>query len=350
MRTSVGMMDASTLGKIEIKGADAGEFLNRIYTNAYKKLADRLRALRRDVQARRHDVRRRRDAARWPRTRYYMHTTTGGAAGVLDWLEEWLQTEWPELDVYCTSVTEQWSTVAVVGPKSREVVARMAPDLDVSNEAFGFMTFQETTLASGIPARICRISFSGELAFEINVSRLVRPPGLGGRASPPAPSSASRRTAPRRCTCCVPRRATRSSGRTPTAPSLRRTRAWTGSSRRSRTSSASAPTRVPTTSAPDRKQLVGLLPVDRTTRLPEGSQVIEAGPALSERPKPVPMLGHVTSSYDSVALERPFALALIKGGRDRIGDVLLAPVGDRLVEVEVTSSVLYDPEGTKRDG
>ena len=85
-----------------------------------------------------------------------MTTTTGGAAGVLDWLEEWLQTEWPELDVACTSVTEQWTTIAVVGPQSRQVVARLAPDLDVSNEAFAFMTFRETTLASGVPARICR--------------------------------------------------------------------------------------------------------------------------------------------------------------------------------------------------
>jgi sarcosine oxidase subunit alpha len=101
---------------------------------------------------------------------------------------------------------------------------------------------------------------------------------------------------------------------------------------------------------PDRKHLVGLLPVDRTTRLPEGSQVIEPGPELAERALPVPMLGHVTSSYHSAALERPFALALIKGGRDRIGQILQAPVGDRLVDVEVTSHVLYDPEGTKRDG
>ena len=98
-----------------------------------------------------------------------MTTTTGGAARVLDWLEEWHQTEWPALDVTMTSVTEQWTTVAVVGPRSRAVIARIAPDLDVSNEAFGFMTFRETTLASGIPARVCRISFSGELAFEVNV-------------------------------------------------------------------------------------------------------------------------------------------------------------------------------------
>ena len=102
--------------------------------------------------------------------RYFMTTTTGGAAKVLDWLEEWLQTEWPELDVHCTSVTEQWTTVAVVGPEvpRRHRQARAGAGR-LGNEAFPFMTFRETTLASGMPARICRISFSGELAFEINV-------------------------------------------------------------------------------------------------------------------------------------------------------------------------------------
>jgi sarcosine oxidase subunit alpha len=101
---------------------------------------------------------------------------------------------------------------------------------------------------------------------------------------------------------------------------------------------------------PDRKHLIGLLPVDGTTRLPEGAQMIEAGTDLATAPKPIPMLGHVTSSYHSVALGRPFALALLKGGRDRIGQRVAVPVGDRLVEAEVTSHVLYDPEGTKRDG
>lgn len=102
--------------------------------------------------------------------RYLMTTTTGGAADVLNWLEEWSQTERPELDVVFTSVTQQYTTVAVVGPRSREVIARMAPELDVSQRAFGFMEFRETTLASAIPARICRISFSGELAYGINIS------------------------------------------------------------------------------------------------------------------------------------------------------------------------------------
>ncbi len=102
--------------------------------------------------------------------RFLMSTTTGGAARILDWLEEWHQTEWPELDVTLTSVTEQWSTIAVVGPRSRAVIAAVAPDLDVSNEAFPFMTFRETVLAEGVAARIARISFSGELAFEVNVA------------------------------------------------------------------------------------------------------------------------------------------------------------------------------------
>ena len=167
-RTGVAMMDASTLGKIEVVGPDAGELLNRVYTNGFKKLA---------VGSARYGVMCGVDGMiiddgvtlRLADDRYFMSTTTGGAATILDWLEEWLQTEWPDLDVHLTSVTEQWTTIAVVGPRSRAVVARVAPDLDVSADAFGFMTFRETTLAAGVPARVCRISFSGELAFEINV-------------------------------------------------------------------------------------------------------------------------------------------------------------------------------------
>ncbi|MEJ8667940.1 glycine cleavage T C-terminal barrel domain-containing protein [Streptomyces sp. MS1.AVA.1] len=102
------------------------------------------------------------------------------------------------------------------------------------------------------------------------------------------------------------------------------------------------------TSRTDRKQLVGLLPADRTTRLPEGAQLV--APDVSLETVPVPMLGHVTSSYHSPALGRPFALALVADGRARIGETLLAPVGEVLVPVEVTDFVLYDPEGTKRDG
>jgi sarcosine oxidase subunit alpha len=153
VRDSVGFMDATTLGKIEIRGKDAGEFLNRVYTNAFKKLAP---------GSARYGVMCGPDGMifddgvtlRLDDDRFFMTTTTGGAAKVLDWLEEWLQTEWPELDVRCTSVTEQWSTIAVVGPKSRAVLAKVAPELakdgGLEAEAFPFMTFRETTLASGV--------------------------------------------------------------------------------------------------------------------------------------------------------------------------------------------------------
>jgi sarcosine oxidase subunit alpha len=348
VRASVGMLDASTLGKIEIKGPDAGEFLNRISTNAYKKLA---------VGSARYGVMCKPDGMlfddgvtlRLDEDTYYMHTTTGGAAGVLDWLEEWLQTEWPDLDVYCTSVTEQWSTVAVVGPKSREVIARVAPDLDVSNEAFPFMTFRETTLASGIPARVCRISFSGELAFEINVAgwygRQVWEDVYAAGADFDITPYGTETMHVLRAEKGYPIVGQDTDGTvTPQDAGME----WIVSKVKDFVGKRSY-TREDNV-RPDRKHLIGLLPVDGTTRLPEGAQMIEAGTDLATAPKPIPMLGHVTSSYHSVALGRPFALALLKGGRDRIGQRVAVPVGDRLVEAEVTSHVLYDPEGTKRDG
>ena len=99
---------------------------------------------------------------------FVVTTTTGNAARVLDWMEEWLQTEWPQLRVWCTSVTEQWATLALVGPGSRELLGPLTV-ADLSAPAFAFMTFADTTVA-GLPARVSRISFSGELAFEVGVA------------------------------------------------------------------------------------------------------------------------------------------------------------------------------------
>ncbi|MER7837008.1 sarcosine oxidase subunit alpha family protein [Streptomyces sp. NPDC096040] len=345
-REGVAFMDASTLGKIEIRGTDAGEFLNRVYTNAFKKLKP---------GTARYGVMCKPDGMifddgvtlRLDENRYFMTTTTGGAAGVLDWLEEWLQTEWPELDVHCTSVTEQWATIAVVGPRSREVVARLAPEVDLSNEAFPFMAFRETTLASGVPARICRISFSGELAYEINVSAWY---GLAvweevyavGRPYGITPYGTETMHVLRAEKGYIVVGQDTDGTVTPQDAGMSwvvsKQKDFIGKRSYSRTD----------TSRTDRKQLVGLLPSDRTTRLPEGTQLIAPDTALET--VPVPMLGHVTSSYHSPALGRPFALALVADGRARIGETLLAPVGEDRVPVEVTDFVLYDPEGTKRDG
>ena len=347
-RTGVAMMDASTLGKIEVVGADAAAFLDRIYTNGFRKLP---------VGSARYGVMCTADgmvmddgvALRLAEDRYFLTTTTGGAARVLDWLEEWLQTEWPELDVACTSVTEQWTTVAVVGPQSREVVARLAPELDVSNDAFPFMTFRETRLASGIPARVCRVSFSGELAYEVNVS------GWYGLAvwEQIVAAGADLGITPYGTETMHVLRAEKGypiigqdTDGTVTPQDLGM--AWVVSKQKDFIGKRSFSR--PDTARSDRKQLVALLPDDGTTKLPEGTQVIATGVPVTPADGPVPMLGHVTSSYLSQALERPFALALIADGRNRIGQTLLAPVGADLVPVTVAGPVLYDPEGTKRDG
>ncbi|MEU3782330.1 sarcosine oxidase subunit alpha family protein [Streptomyces sp900129855] len=347
-REGVAFMDASTLGKIEIRGADAGEFLNRVYTNAFKKLKP---------GTARYGVMCKPDGMifddgvtlRLDDDRYFMTTTTGGAANVLDWLEEWLQTEWPDLDVHCTSVTEQWSTIAVVGPRSREVVAHLAPDVDLSAEAFPFMAFRETTLASGVPARICRISFSGELAYEINVCAWY---GLAvweevyaiGRPYDITPYGTETMHVLRAEKGYIIVGQDTDGTVTPQDAGM----SWVVSKQKDfigKRSHARADT-----SRTDRKQLVGLLPADRTTRLPEGTQLVAPDVPLTPEAGPVPMLGHVTSSYHSPALGRPFALALVADGRARIGETLLAPVGEDLVPVEVADFVLYDPEGTRRDG
>ncbi len=352
VRDSVGFMDATTLGKIEIRGKDAGEFLNRIYTNAFKKLAP---------GSARYGVMCMADGMifddgvtlRLDDDRYFMTTTTGGAAKVLDWLEEWLQTEWPELDVHCTSVTEQWSTIAVVGPKSRAVLAKLAPELAADGgleaEAFPFMTFRETTLASGVRARICRISFSGELAYEINVPSWY---GLNTWEAVAAAGAEFNITPYGTETMHVLRAEKgypivgQDTDGTVTPQDagmewiVSKAKEFIGKRSYARADGQRE----------DRKHLVSVLPVNGSIRLPEGTQLVEQGISTSPAYGPVPMQGFVTSSYHSAALGRSFGLALIKNGRNRIGETLVAVAGDQLVDVVVAETVLFDPEGTRKDG
>jgi sarcosine oxidase subunit alpha len=352
-REGVAFLDATTLGKIEIRGMDAGEFLNRVYTNAFKKLA---------VGKGRYGVMCTPDGMvyddgvtlRLAEDRYFMTTTTGGAAKVLDWLEEWSQTEWPELDVVFTSVTEQWATVAVVGPRSRDVIATLAPDLDVSREGFGFMEFRETVLASGVPARICRITFSGELAFEVNVAswyglKVWEDIAAAGAEFDITPYGTETMHV-LRAEKAYPIVGQDTDG-TVTPQDLGMD--WVVSKVKEFIGKRSYARAGHTDSG--RKQLVSVLPVDRALRLPEGTQLVEpdalGGYSGAGRPsRPVPMVGHVTSSYHSQALGRSFALALVTDGRDRIGHTLLASFQGRFAEVEVNNAVLYDKEGTRRDG
>ncbi|GAA0641321.1 sarcosine oxidase subunit alpha family protein [Kutzneria viridogrisea] len=340
-RTGLAMMDASTLGKIEVQGPDAGEFLNRMYTNAFAKLA---------IGSCRYGMLCRADGMvfddgvvlRLAEDRYLTTTTTGNAAAVLDWFEEWQQTEWPELRVRFTSVTEQWATIAVVGPGSRAALTPLLPDLDLSAAAFGFMTFRDTVLCNGVPARVARVSFSGELAFEINVAtwhglstwELVANTG----ATPYGTETMHVLRAEKGFVIVG-----QDTDGTVTPQDLGMD--WIVSKRKDFVGRRSFSR--PDTARPDRRQLVGLLPVDPDDLLPEGAQLVAGGVPLTP---PVPMLGHVTSSYRSAALGRTFALALVAGGRDLIGRELLAPLGNRVITATVTEPIFYDPEGTRRDG
>lgn len=348
-RDGVAMMDASTLGKIEIVGSDAPAFLDMIYTNMMSTIK---------VGAIRYGMMCSADGMvlddgtvfRLAEDRYLATTTTGGAATVLDWMEEWLQTEWPHLDVQLTSVTEQWGTVAVVGPRSRDVIAALAPDLDVSNEAFPFMRFRDTSVA-GVPVRIARVSFSGELAFEINVrwwealhiwERVVEagePHGI----TPYGTETMHVLRAEKGFVIVG-----QDTDGTVTPQDLGY--GWIVSKKKNDFLGKRSFLR-PDNQRPDRKRFVGLLPTDPQVRLAEGAQVVEVDtvPQLPAQ-TPVPMIGHVTSSYDSVAIGQPFALALVESGRERMGEVVYATHGDGVVPVEITDSVLFDKEGTRRDG
>ncbi|MBP2703058.1 (2Fe-2S)-binding protein [Microbispora sp. RL4-1S] len=345
VRDGAGAMDASTLGKIDVQGPDAGEFLDRLYTNMMSTLK---------VGAVRYGVMCRADGMvfddgtvmRLADDRFLATTTTGNAAAVLDWMEEWLQTEWPSLRVSLTSVTEHWATVALAGPRSREVLAGLAPGLAVDAASFPFMTWRDAEVA-GLAARVCRISFSGELAYEINVTAwdglALWEAVMGTGAVTPYGTETMHVL---RAEKGYPIIGQDTDG-TVTPADLGMD--WIVSKKKADFVGRRSFSR-PDTSRPDRKHLVGLLPDDPGLRLPEGAQIVAVSP-LPE--PPVRALGHVTSSYRSAALGRTFALALVAGGRDRIGERLyvpLGPPGDDPVPVTVTGPVLYDPEGARRDG
>ncbi|PKW12169.1 sarcosine oxidase subunit alpha [Streptomyces sp. 1222.5] len=344
-RTGVAMMDGSTLGKIDVRGPDAGVLLDRLYTNLMSTL---------EVGRIRYGVMCGVDGMviddgtviRVAEQEFLLTTTTGNAAKILEWMEEWLQTEWPGLRVHLTSVTEHWVTIPLVGPRSRDVLALLAPGLDVGNDAFPFMSWQDTTVAD-VPARVCRISFSGELAYEINVPAWYgitvwkalyeagRPFGITPYGTETMHVLRAEKAYPI---------IGQDTDGTVTPQDLGMS--WVVSKKKADFVGKRSFTRTENR-RDDRKQLVGLLPADAGVLLPEGAQII----ATSGVPAPpVPMLGHVTSSYRSDALQRTFALALVRAGTRRIGETLYVPLDGRTVPVTVTEPVLFDKEGARRDG
>jgi sarcosine oxidase subunit alpha len=344
-RTGVAMMDGSTLGKIDVSGPDAGAFLDLLYTNLMStlKVGHARYGLMCGVDGMVIDDG---TVIRIDEQHYLLTTTTGNAAKILEWMEEWLQTEWPRLRVALTSVTEHWVTIPLVGPRSRDVLAELAPGLPVSKEAFPFMTWRDATVA-GIAARVCRISFSGELAYEVNVAAWYGPAlwqALLAAGEKYAITTYGTETMHvLRAEKGYPIIGQDTDG-TVTPHDLGMS--WVVSKKKADFIGLRSFDRADN-KRPDRRQLVGLLPVDPGYLLAEGAQVLESDQL---GPPPVPMLGHVTSSYRSVALGRTFALALVKSGRDRMGETLYAWHDGDLAAVTVAPSVLYDPDNERRDG
>ena len=341
VRDKVGICDVTTLGKIDVKGPDAAEFLNRVYTNAWMKLP---------IGKARYGVMLREDGmvmddgttTRISENHYHMTTTTAQAANVLSHLEYYLQIVWPELNVNVVSTTEQWAGAALAGPKSRDVLSKLFPNLDVSNEALPFMGYIEGDLF-GVPARIFRISFSGELAYEINVQsdhglfmwekmmEIGKDYGIqpyGTEALSTLRIEMGHVAGPEL------------DGRTiPYDVSLdgmvSKKKDFIGKRSLSKIAFNQS----------DRQKIVGLIPTDRKTSIPEGSHlVVEQNAKL-----PNPKLGHVSSSCWSVENNNPFSLAILKDGKNMIGKKLFAvsPLKNKSIEVEVISSHYVDHEGKR---
>lgn len=344
VRREVGMFDASTLGKIEVVGPDAAEFLNRFYINNWSNLG---------VGKCRYGILCRDDGfvyddgviARLATDRFHVTTTTGGAARVFAMMEDYLQTEWTDLKVWITSTTEQWSVVAVQGPKARHVLEKLVTGIDISPSAFPHMSVGSGQIA-GMPMMLFRVSFSGELGFEVNV------PGRMGSALWEAIWEAGQEfgITPYGTEAMHVLRAEKGyiivgqdtdGTMTPDDAGV----AWAIGKQKKDFIGKRGLMR-PLMSKPDRKQLVGLLTQDAQTVLEEGAQVtLEAGLTA-----PYPMVGHVTSSYFSPILNRSIALAVIKGGRAKMGETVFIPMPGRDIAATVVDPVFYDRQGVKING
>ncbi len=342
VRNSVGLMDASTLGKIDACGPDVIEFLERIYTHDVARMKVGRCAygimLGEDGMLMDDGV-----MARVAEHRFYLTTTTGGAANVLGWLEKWLQTEWPNLQVYLTSLTEQYSTLALAGPESRKVLDRLGCNIPLDNAGFPFMTARQAVLA-GMPVTLFRVSFSGELAFEINIASdlalaMWKTLMEAGREFDITPYGTETMHVLRAEKGFVIVGQDTDGSVTPVDLGMN----WLLSKNKDFLGRRSLGR--PDCVREDRKQLVGLLSSDAATVLPEGTQLIEEPGS----PPPVPMCGHVTSSYRSAHLGHPIALALVAGGRARRGETVYAALPKRdPLPVRIVAPVFYDAGGQRQ--
>jgi sarcosine oxidase subunit alpha len=341
VRGRCGLFDASTLGKVEVAGPDAAEFMNRLYINNWSSLA---------IGRSRYGILLREDGfifddgvvARTAADRFHVTTTTGGAPRVLALMEDYRQTEWPDLKVWLTSTTEQWAVIALQGPRSRQILEGLVEGIDISKSAWPHMAVGRGRIC-GAPLLLFRVSFTGELGFELNV------PAEHGLEVWQAVHEAG-----------IPHGITEYG--TETMHVLRAEKgyiivgqdtdgtvtpddaglSWAIGKNKSDFVGKRSLQRA-SMQAATRKQWVGLRSVDGRTLLQEGAQIAE----LPRQKLPMPLVGHITSAYVSSVLKAPIALGLVAGGRARLGKRLFVPMPEGDVEVEVAAPVFYDPEGLR---
>ena len=341
VRNNVGVCDVTSLGKIDIKGSDSAEFLNRVYTNSWMKLP---------IGKARYGVMLREDGivfddgttTRISENHFHMTTTTAQAVNILAHLEYYLQVVWPELDVNVLSTTEQWAGAAVAGPNSRNLLSKLFPETDFSNQALPFMGYKEGDLFN-VPARIFRISFSGELAYEINVES-----GYGvfmwekiielGKEMNIEPYGTEALSTLRIEMGHVA--GSEIDGRTISSDlsldgMLSKKKDFIGKRSLNRLAFQDS----------SREKIVGVIPLDRKTMIPEGSHLVKDVNVSLPNPK----LGHISASCWSVEYNNPFSLAILKDGKKRIGEKLyaLSPLKNKSIPVEIISSHYVDPKGER---
>ena len=334
-RDGAGILDASTLGKIDIQGSDASEFLNRVYTNAWSKLAiGKCRyglMLNEDGMVYDDGV-----TTRLDENHYIMTTTTGGAATVLGKLEDYLQTEWPELDVYLTSVTDHFATISVCGPNSKKIVKKVIPNLDLSDEEFPHMSFKNAKI-DNIKCRVMRISFTGEQSYEINIQanfgksvwEKCMEAGKEFNITPYGTETMHLLRAEKGFIIVG-----QDTDATLTPIDLQMD--WIVSKKKYDFIGKRSLYRSDTIRE-DRKQLVGIVTEDPREVLEEGAQIV-----ADVSKKPVEMLGHITSSYFSPNLNKSIALCVVKGGKNMLGKKLFIPMKNKIISVQVADPVFLD--------
>ncbi|KHA51729.1 sarcosine oxidase subunit alpha family protein [Sulfitobacter geojensis] len=342
-REKLGLLDASTLGKIIVKGPDAGKFLDMMYTNMMSTLkpgkcryglmcSENGFLIDDGVVARIDD------------DTWLCHTTTGGAETIHAHMEEWLQTEWWDWQVYVANVTEQYAQVAVVGPNARKALEKLG-GMDVSKETLGFMEWADGTLG-GFAVRVYRISFSGELSYEIAVD------ASQGRAYWDALMvvGADLGAMPYGTECLHILRAEKGfimigdeTDGTVIPQDLGL--GWAISKKKEDYLGKRAQARSHMTD-PSRWKLVGLETVDGST-LPDGAYAVAEG--TNENGQRVTQ-GRVTSTYHSPTLGKGIAMGLVLNGPDRMGEVLTFPGTDgKDYEAKIVNPVFYDADGEKQN-